>query len=102
MRDSDLVGRIGGEEFVVLAPDTDVAGALVLAETLRAALAAERIPDLDRDVTGSLGVAVLAVHAPDGASLLRLADRALYAAKGGGRNRVEVAVVEPAATLPAL
>jgi diguanylate cyclase (GGDEF)-like protein len=94
VRDSDLVGRIGGEEFVVLAPETDVSGALVLAETLRSAVAAIAISGLERDVTGSFGVAVLPDHAAGGAELLRLADRALYAAKGGGRNRVEVAAVE--------
>jgi len=86
----DVVGRIGGEEFIVLAPDTGLAGALVLAEALRAALEAETVPGLDRDVTGSLGVAVLPDHAATAETLLRLADRALYSAKNGGRNRVEV------------
>jgi diguanylate cyclase (GGDEF)-like protein len=94
VRESDLVGRIGGEEFVVLAPETAVSGALVLAETLRSAVAGIAIPGLERAVTGSFGVAVLPVHAADGPELMRLADRALYAAKGGGRDRVEVAAVD--------
>jgi diguanylate cyclase (GGDEF)-like protein len=103
VRAGDLVGRIGGEEFVVLAPGTDVAGALVLAESLRAALAGEAVPGLDRDVTGSFGVAVLPDHAATAESLLRLADRALYAAKGAGRDRVELvaAAATDAAPSPA-
>jgi diguanylate cyclase (GGDEF)-like protein len=90
VRAGDLVGRVGGEEFVVLAPDTGVDGARTLAESLRAALAREVVPGLDRDVTGSFGVAVLPDHADSAAALLRLADRALYAAKSAGRDRVEV------------
>jgi diguanylate cyclase (GGDEF)-like protein len=88
VRASDLVGRVGGEEFIVLAPDTQAEGAVVLAENLRAALERESVFGLDRSVTGSFGVAVIPDHAatPDG--LLRLADRALYAAKSTGRNRV--------------
>jgi GGDEF domain-containing protein len=46
------------------------------------------VPGLDRDSTGSFGVAVLPEHAGTAEALLRLADRALYAAKGAGRNRV--------------
>ncbi|MCW2992984.1 MAG: diguanylate cyclase [Conexibacter sp.] len=86
----DVIGRVGGEEFIVLAPDTGLEGALVLAENLRAALQAETVPGLDRDVTGSFGIAVLPDHAATSEALLRLADRALYSAKGAGRNRVEV------------
>ncbi|HWI70759.1 MAG TPA: GGDEF domain-containing protein, partial [Baekduia sp.] len=97
VRVADVVGRIGGEEFVVLAPDTGVAGALTLAESLRAALAGERVPGLDRDVTGSFGVAVLPDHAGTAGVLLRLADRALYAAKAAGRDRVELVAVPEAA-----
>jgi diguanylate cyclase (GGDEF)-like protein len=90
VRLGDVVGRVGGEEFIVLAPDTDLPGARVLAENLRAALQAESVPGLDRELTGSFGVAVLPEHVGTAEELLRLADRALYSAKGAGRNRVEV------------
>jgi diguanylate cyclase (GGDEF)-like protein len=89
LRDSDFAGRYGGEEFLVLLPDTNREGALETAERLRAALGAMRVPGEERKVTASLGVAVLPDDAGDSAQLLRHADRALYAAKQAGRNRVE-------------
>jgi diguanylate cyclase (GGDEF)-like protein len=91
LRDSDFAGRLGGEEFVVLAPGTDGAGAEVLAEGLRTAVGRLDVPGLDGPMTVSVGVATFPEVAPDGATLLRMADRALYAAKERGRNRVEVA-----------
>jgi GGDEF domain-containing protein len=62
----------------------------VLAEKLRVAIADLTIADLDRGISGSFGIAVLPGNAPTGEHLLRAADRALYAAKNAGRNRVEV------------
>ena len=97
MRDSDFVGRYGGEEFVVLLPDTGVGGAVVVAEKLWAAIAAVHVPSVDRALSASFGIAVIPDHAGDGAALLRSADRALYAAKRAGRDRVEVLSAEPAA-----
>ena len=91
LRASDFVARAGGEEFVVLLPDTGLDGALVVAENLRAALLAMTVPGLDAAVSGSFGVAVHPEDAADADSLLRAADRALYAAKRSGRNRVEAA-----------
>jgi diguanylate cyclase (GGDEF)-like protein len=88
LRESDLVGRYGGEEFLILLPDTPLDGALVLAEKLRAELALVNVPGVDRAVTGSFGVASFPDDAPDGEMLVRMADRALYAAKAGGRNCV--------------
>jgi diguanylate cyclase (GGDEF)-like protein len=90
MRDSDFVGRYGGEEFVVLLPKTGVEGAVVVAEMLRAAIQAVRVASVDRALSASFGIAVIPDHAGDAGSLLRSADRALYAAKRAGRNRVEV------------
>src|SRR5205085_1882197 len=59
VRGSDLVARVGGEEFAVLAPDTDGGGAAIVAEHVRAALSETRIPGLTRGVTASFGIAVL-------------------------------------------
>ena len=92
VRASDFAGRWGGEEFVVLLPDTDLEGALQAAETLRASLDGLKVPGVTAHVTASLGVATLPDHAPDGTSLIRAADRALYRAKAAGRNRVDAAV----------
>jgi diguanylate cyclase (GGDEF)-like protein len=91
LRTSDFVGRNGGEEFVALLPDTGVEGAMEAAEKLRAAIARLTLPGIDRPVTASVGAAVYPHTAADAESLLRLADRALYAAKAGGRNRCAVA-----------
>ncbi|MFL5842598.1 MAG: GGDEF domain-containing protein [Thermoleophilaceae bacterium] len=90
VRESDFVGRYGGEEFVALLPDTDRGGGATLAEKLRLVIEGLEIPDLDRRLSASFGVAVLPGDAVTGEQLVRAADRALYAAKNGGRNRVEV------------
>jgi diguanylate cyclase (GGDEF)-like protein len=90
VRDSDFVGRIGGEEFLVLLPDTDVDAALEVAEKLRSTVCSLSVPEVGRAVTASLGVAVHPDARIDAETLLREADRALYAAKAGGRNRVEL------------
>jgi diguanylate cyclase (GGDEF)-like protein len=92
MRESDFAGRYGGEEFLMLLPLTDRQGALRVAEATRLAIAAIRLPKLDQQITASVGVAVLPDDAGDSVTLFRAADRALYAAKRNGRNRVESAV----------
>jgi len=91
VRASDFVGRFGGEEFAVLLPDTDLAGGCRAAEKLRAALAAISVTGVDRRITASFGVAVMPDDAGESDLLLRVADRALYAAKTAGRDRVETA-----------
>ena len=89
LRTSDYLGRFGGEEFLIVLPETDVAGARRLAERVRRRVAAEAFPAVGQ-VTVSLGVAErVAKEDPD--DLLRRADQTLYAAKAAGRNRVEVA-----------
>ncbi len=85
-RDIDTVGRHGGEEFIVVAPETDAAGALALAERLRAAVGGRGWPL--GPVTISLGVATWTPEVGDAAALVESADRALYASKQRGRNRV--------------
>jgi two-component system cell cycle response regulator len=86
-RQSDFVARFGGEEFVVLLPETPLLEGLQVAEKIRAAVAAE---DLPTRVTVSAGVATLPqphIDSPD--ALVAAADAALYRAKESGRNRVE-------------
>ncbi len=91
VRSSDFVGRNGGEEFIVLLPDTDPGPAFILAEKIRAAISDITVTGVDRVITASLGVATIPHHAGDGDQLVRAADRALYLAKNNGRNRVEAA-----------
>jgi diguanylate cyclase (GGDEF)-like protein len=90
-RISDFVARWGGEEFCVLAPDTPATGAAQLAETLRAAVSRLSVPGVPRPLTASFGIALCPEHATSAELLLRQADRALYAAKHAGRDRVVVA-----------
>jgi diguanylate cyclase (GGDEF)-like protein len=88
VRDSDVVARFGGEEFVILAPHTARAGAIVLAERIRKAALRGASRLWRESVTVSIGVAELK-HVPDTAeSLLARADGAMYEAKRRGRDRV--------------
>ncbi len=86
-RQDDALFRLGGEEFLVVLPETDLAGAAGIAERLRAAMADARMLG-DEVVTLSAGVAVW--KGGDAGLTLKAADQALYRAKQGGRNRVEV------------
>jgi len=93
MRGSDLVARYGGEEFVILLPDTPSVGAKVVAERLRARVEAAPIEyggEKPMNVTISVGLASLEPGSSFASSLelVKAADHALYAAKGGGRNCV--------------
>lgn len=83
-----LAGRLGGEEFAVLLPDTQQADALLTAEALRASLAAQQVIEHGQlvRITTSIGVASLSTGSLD--ELVREADRLLYQAKAAGRNRV--------------
>lgn len=92
IRIGDLAARFGGEEFVVVLPNTGLEKALKVAEKIRAVVEAHHFQDQGRQwpVTVSIGVSSLASDQPVSASsLLQLADQALYLAKDGGRNRVE-------------
>jgi diguanylate cyclase (GGDEF)-like protein len=99
LRAQDQIGRFGGEEFMVILPDTSLDGALTLAEALRQAV--EATPTQwgahSIAVTISIGVRGGAITGGDTAdSLVGSADAALYRAKQNGRNRVEVALPQPA------
>jgi len=92
----DVPGRYGGEEFCVVLPDTRVVNTQMVAERIRTRLATTELPAGERSivVTASIGVAGMDSVADEGvvsaAALLDRADRALYAAKNHGRNRVEL------------
>jgi two-component system chemotaxis family response regulator WspR len=90
VRGSDIVGRYGGEEFVVLAPDCGIKDALEVAQRFRSSVSGTpvSIPDGVIAVTISVGVAA-ARHVTDVGALVQAADEALYRAKHNGRNRVE-------------
>ena len=90
LRTTDVAGRIGGEEFLLVLPETDLEGALLLAERLRVATADTpfELPSGPLTVTCSLGVAERREEDRDGGALMGRADGALYLAKNGGRNKV--------------
>jgi diguanylate cyclase (GGDEF)-like protein len=96
LRRGDLAARYGGDEFVVLLPDTEIESALEVAGDLRERIAAAPAP---LPVTVSIGVAGSANAYLDGASFLAAADAAMYLAKRAGRNRVRRAR-RPARTRP--
>jgi diguanylate cyclase (GGDEF)-like protein len=94
VRETDLVGRLGGEEFAIVLPETDLSGALILAERLRASIAETvwTTPDTATFfVTASLGVAEMNGADETFETALARADAAAYAAKRAGRNRVMAA-----------
>ncbi|HSV70488.1 MAG TPA: diguanylate cyclase [Methylibium sp.] len=91
LRESDFCARFGGEEFVVLLPETDPAGARAAAEKLRGAIGL-LMPEPVGRVTASIGVAVsCGAEGEPSSLLLERADGALYRAKAHGRDRVELA-----------
>jgi len=96
LRGTDVLARFGGEELIVLLPQTDLAGALAIAERIR-----HRVQDLvvqwhGQTVTATVSLGVAALHAGHASvdALIRDADQALYEAKRAGRNRVHGAPVQ--------
>lgn len=91
VRDSDFVGRMGGEEFVLLLPATGRENAPVALEKVRRAIRGIAVPGVDRQITASIGYALVPDHAGDADGVLRAADRALYVAKAQGRDQIVLA-----------
>ncbi len=98
LRRTDLVARLGGEEFVLLLPDTSSGKAFLLMERIRKVLAETHFQYNDNDtvaditLTVSAGIACCPEHAEDAESLMTLADRALYSAKTAGRNTIKISI----------
>ena len=92
IRKTDIVGRFGGEEFLVLMPGADIDAALARANAVLDAVRAMHVDIPNgaplRNITASIGLAVTPLHVPKGDMLVAAADAALYQAKGQGRNRV--------------
>jgi diguanylate cyclase (GGDEF)-like protein len=101
VRITDMAGRYGGEEFMVILPETREGDARIVGERIRRAIATlPRAPDRP-EVTASIGIATLEEHSvPSVEELVRRADQALYKAKEAGRNRV-LAWSAPKAPAPA-
>ena len=93
LRESDILARLGGEEFAILSPQTNRDGALGLAERVRKVLEDNPLvyEDVSISVTASVGVAIMTADDPNTDKTLSRADHALYEAKRKGRNRVEFA-----------
>ena len=103
LHESAALARLGGEEFVALLPNTDLAAALRAAERMREAAAAElaTLNGLPVEATISLGCAEMTDHHDDIDALLHAADEALYRAKRAGRNQVMAAAPASRAAAPA-
>ncbi len=95
VRKGDMFGRFGGEEFLLIQPDTDAPAALTVAEKLRTLVASHAFAFAEKQPLGCLsisgGVAEYPRHGVDAAGILLAADEALYRAKRSGRNRVLLA-----------
>ncbi len=89
LRQTDVLGRWGGEEFLIVCPSTGIQGALHLANTLRARIANMTLRDV-KSITVSIGVASLHNDDTQISDILKRADNALYDAKRNGRNCVKV------------
>lgn len=93
LRAVDTAARFGGDEFVIILPQANPDGAMLVAERLRKRISEMEVPDYGQ-VTASFGVATFPAHASSRDTLLVAADRALYNSKDAGRNRVSLPVEE--------
>lgn len=90
LRKTDTIGRFGGEEFIVVLPETNLDNAITLAEKIRSAIKQLKIAYKNEIITlsVSLGAATLHANETESSTLLKRVDKALYAAKESGRNKV--------------
>lgn len=95
VRKIDVAARYGGDEFVALLPETDPTGGWVLAEKIRLTVAEQGLSGVDPGPTVSVGVVSYPADGRSADALLVSADRAMYASKRGGKNRVARAQTEP-------
>lgn len=96
-RGIDTAARVGGEEFAVILPETEIAGGMEVANRLRESIAKMELPAEVGRVTASIGIAEYPASSADGLGLYAAADAALYGAKRTGRNRVVGAEFAPIA-----
>lgn len=99
LRGVDIAARYGGDEFVVVLPQANCEGALVVAERLRQRVEQTEVPGFG-PITASFGLATFPVHASSRDTLIVAADRALYSSKFAGRNRVSTPPQEQKGTFP--
>lgn len=97
VRKIDTAARYGGDEFVALLPETDPTGGWVVSEKIRLTVAEQGLPGVDPGPTVSVGVVSYPADGRSADALLVSADRAMYASKRGGKNRVARAAAEPMA-----
>jgi diguanylate cyclase (GGDEF)-like protein len=102
IRAYDTLGRYGGDEFLIVAPDCDAQAAVGLAERIRQCIANEPVAAAEGSLplTISIGVTTNQGGDPKADALVQAADQAMYRAKNAGRNRVEIAPEVPVATAP--
>lgn len=100
LRNADIIGRYGGEEFAVILPETNLAGAAIVADRLRRTLTDSNIvlADLSLNISASFGVTQFHSRYHNYEQMIQAADNALYRAKKNGRN--QVAVADPEAETP--
>jgi diguanylate cyclase (GGDEF)-like protein len=100
VRTTDVVGRLGGEEFVAILPAT-AAEAAIVGERVRAAFEAAGVQIAGRAMAATVSIGVAAAQAPASVDqLIARADAALYRAKEGGRNRVTIAACDGTVDFP--
>lgn len=95
LRNQDKMGRIGGEEFLIILPETEIEGAETLAEKIRGSIEEFSLKKSDHHVqtTVSIGIVQYGLHSEEILKLLDLADSALYQAKNSGKNKVQKAII---------
>ena len=88
-RDTDIVGRYGGDEFMLILPQTSIDGAVVVGERIRNRI--EAYSQVDCPMTASIGIACFPKHGKTKEALIRKADKAMYAVKEKGKNGILIA-----------